>query len=86
MVQITFLQMDSLEGSPDVNRLAVRKAVRVAAQEGSRILALPEMWCAGYDLERSTALDCWAEDFAFIADLSREQDGMRARLGNAPTE
>ncbi len=72
-MRIAFLQMDCAEGRPAHNREVVASAARVAAAEGAAILALPELWCSGYDLAAATRVGA-----AGRAALESEFEALRA--------
>ncbi|MEM7164024.1 MAG: nitrilase-related carbon-nitrogen hydrolase [Planctomycetota bacterium] len=71
-IEIAFLQDDFPELDRDGNRARVTRAAEDAAARGCDVLALPELWCSGYDLARVAEVDDWEREFEFLADLSRD--------------
>ncbi|MEE8142087.1 MAG: nitrilase-related carbon-nitrogen hydrolase [Planctomycetota bacterium] len=73
---ITLVQMDCVEGARRRNHSAVAEATAQARHEKADLLALPELWCSGYDLARSTqdrerAEQEAREDSRFLEQLSQ---------------
>jgi len=60
-IKISLGQMDVKLGQPDKNLATVESMVAEAAERGSDLILLPELWSTGYDLENAilhaTALD-----------------------------
>ncbi len=70
-MKIALLQFDCVEERNDENRGKVAAAVAEAEAAGAEILALPELWCSGYDLAAATRRGGWERDFPELAELSR---------------
>ena len=71
---ISLAQMDVILAEPERNLVTARQMVTDAAQRGSDVVVLPELWSTGYDLENAdqyaTATD--AGIFAEVAQLARQ--------------
>lgn len=70
-MRVGVLQMDSRELDREGNRNQVEAAARDAAEHGADVLALPELWCSGYDLAQVAAHGSWQEEFDFLRGLSQ---------------
>ncbi|MBI6545149.1 MAG: carbon-nitrogen family hydrolase [Cyanobacteria bacterium NC_groundwater_1444_Ag_S-0.65um_54_12] len=53
---VSVAQIPLQEGNPEANLATAKQAVCLAAQRGSDLLLLPELWLSGYDLENAGAL------------------------------
>ncbi len=71
---ISLAQMDVILAEPERNLVTASQMVAEAAQRGSDVVVLPELWSTGYDLENAdqyaTATD--AGIFAEVAQLARQ--------------
>ncbi|MFQ5654658.1 MAG: nitrilase-related carbon-nitrogen hydrolase [Planctomycetota bacterium] len=91
-ITVGLYQFDCREGERAGNRARVTDAARQARARGADLLALPELWCSGYDLESASAEPGWERELAFLADLSRETGiallggSLLEPLGGAPVE
>lgn len=54
-LQISLIQMDCLLGQPKENFAQAEPLIAQAAQAGSRLVVLPELWSTGYDLENAAS-------------------------------
>lgn len=54
-VTITLVQMDCALGEPSANFERAEALIAAAAQRGSRLVVLPELWNTAYDLEHAAA-------------------------------
>lgn len=52
-VQISLVQMDCRLGNPKENFARVEPMIAQAAQQGSELVVLPELWSTAYDLENA---------------------------------
>ncbi|MCB8942307.1 MAG: carbon-nitrogen family hydrolase [Ardenticatenaceae bacterium] len=66
--------MDVVLGEPEQNLATARRMVAEAAQRGSDVVVLPELWSTGYDLENAAryATPTDAGIFAEAAQLARQ--------------
>jgi predicted amidohydrolase len=70
---LALAQMAVALGRPDVNREMARTLADQAADQGTDLLILPELWPTGYDLARARdyAAPLGEGPFAFMADLAQ---------------
>lgn len=54
-VQISLIQMDCTLGKPKENFARAEPLIAQAAQQGSQLVVLPELWSTAYDLEHAAA-------------------------------
>ncbi|MEX1019928.1 MAG: carbon-nitrogen family hydrolase [Litorilinea sp.] len=54
-VQISLVQMDCILGDPKENFARATPLIAEAAQQGSQLVVLPELWSTAYDLENAAA-------------------------------
>ncbi|WP_062515737.1 carbon-nitrogen family hydrolase [Halobacillus sp. KGW1] len=52
MKKIAIIQMNIVLGDPEANRKAAAVKIKEAAENGSSVIVLPELWTTGYDLSR----------------------------------
>lgn len=52
MKKIAIIQMNIVLGDPEANRKAAAEKIKEAAENGSSVIVLPELWTTGYDLSR----------------------------------
>ena len=71
-MKIAFLQMDCVEGARGANRRRVEAAIADAVSAGAKLLALPELWCSGYELSMAVRDKDWDKEFAWVVDHSKE--------------
>lgn len=60
-MKLALCQMNVLQGRTETNRESAEKMIREAAENGTDVAVLPEMWTSGYDFER---LEEHAESFS----------------------
>ena len=70
-ITVALVQDDFPELDRDGNRARVTNAAQEAVDAGCDILALPELWCSGYDLARIREFSDWEREFEFLAELSK---------------
>jgi predicted amidohydrolase len=72
---ISLAQFDVILAEPEKNLATVQRMAAAAAQRGSDILVLPELWSTGYDLENAAhyATTTDAGIFAEVAQLAQQQ-------------
>jgi predicted amidohydrolase len=73
-VSISLAQFDVILGEPAQNLATVARLTAAAAERGSDIVVLPELWSTGYDLENAGryATTTEAGIFAEVAKLARQ--------------
>jgi predicted amidohydrolase len=71
---ISLAQFDVVLGEPEKNLATVQRMAAEAAQRGSDIVVLPELWSTGYDLENAVrhATTTEAGIFAEVGQLARQ--------------
>ncbi|WP_173917800.1 carbon-nitrogen family hydrolase [Halobacillus sp. Marseille-Q1614] len=71
---IAIIQMDIAFGDPETNRKNAIPRIKEAAQNGGKVILLPELWTTGYDLEHfdkiAETLD--GPTHTMMADLAKE--------------
>ena len=74
VLTVSLAQMEFLFGDVEANFSRVEEWVAEAAQRGSDLVLLPELWASGYDLEnwRKYAAPLGAGSFKRVADLARQ--------------
>jgi omega-amidase len=72
-LKVALAQMAISAGRPDQNEATARTMAAQAAERGSDLLVLPELWPTGYDLgcARETAAQLHDGPFAVMAELAR---------------
>jgi omega-amidase len=70
---VALAQMAVATGDPDSNESTARTLVAQAAEQGARLLMLPELWYCGYDLERADDYAAPLDDgpFAILSELAQ---------------
>jgi predicted amidohydrolase len=71
---ISLAQMNVILGEPQQNLATVERMAAAAAQRGSDVLVLPELWSTGYDLENAGRHATPADKgiFAEVAQLAQQ--------------
>jgi len=75
-IKISLAQMDVLLGKPDENLAKAQDMIARAAEQGSDIIVLPELWSTGYDLENAAAHSAPTDKgiFAQMSSLASEHN------------
>jgi omega-amidase len=73
-IKLSIAQMNIQVGKPEANSAKVQEFAKTAAERGSTLLLLPELWSSGYDLEnRSLHADVLGEGlFAWMSFLAKK--------------
>lgn len=69
-VPVAFVQTNWPEMDRETNRRQVAAALEQAVVCEAQVLALPELWCSGYDLARVVTERSWGEEFELLQELS----------------